>query len=209
LRGVVSVRFGGELSYTLVALVATARPSIAFDRLRGRVRTGRVVVFTALSAALVLGAIHVPAFLPAGADLTSPAQRLYAANLWAQVQVTLVLTCCFLPWLTYALLWRGAPRGAWILGGVALAGTLLATAATVVTLGTYAGLPAQVSGVVSRLDGRSVQLAGERKSYYLALSDSQMTSASSWMKRGAPILMWVSPRGQVGAVEPAQTADAG
>jgi hypothetical protein len=191
-----------------VALVATARPPIAFDRLRGQVRVGRVVLFTALTAALVLGSINVPPFLPAGADLTSTAQRLYAANLWAQVQVSLVLTCCFLPWLTYALLWRGAPRGAGILTGVALAGTLLATGVTVVTLGTYAALPAQVSGVVSRLDGRSVQLAGEGKSYHLALSDGQMASASSWLKRGAPILMWVSPRGQVGAIESTATGDA-
>ncbi|HSO92863.1 MAG TPA: hypothetical protein VLS53_00145 [Candidatus Dormibacteraeota bacterium] len=207
MRGAVGVSFGGESSYTLVASYATARPQI-LDRLRGQVRVGRVLIFTALTAVLVAGAIHVPPFLSAGADLASRAQRLYAGNLWAQVQVSLALTGCFVPWLVYALIWRGVARGAAILAGVSAAGSLLATVMMVVTLGTYAALPAQISGVVSRLEGRSVQLAGQRKTYYLALSDGQMASASAWLKRGAPVLMWVSPRGQIGAIEPTPIGDA-
>ena len=192
-----------------MALIATGRSPIAVDRPRRQVRVRLVLSFAALTAALVAAALHVPPYLSPGADLASPVQRLYAGNLWSQVQVSLALTCCFLPWLTYALLWRGAVRGAGLLTGVAGVGTGLATALTVFTLGTYAALPAQVSGVVSRLDGRTIQLAGKGRAYYLALSDGQMASASTWLKRGAPVLMWVSPRGQVGALEPVATADAG
>jgi hypothetical protein len=180
---------------------------MAVARLRGQVRAGRLAVFLVATAAVVFGALHLPAVVPAGADLANAAQRLYAANLWAQVQVSLVLLCCFLPWLIYALLWRGAARGALTLGGVAFVGTALATGLTVVTLGTYAALPASVGGVVSRLEGRTIQLAGAGRSYYLVLSDQQMASYSSWLKRGAPVVMWVSPRSQVGAIEPAATSD--
>jgi hypothetical protein len=86
-------------------------------------------------------------------------------------------------------------------------GTALATGLTVVTLGTYAALPGSVGGVVSRLQGRTIQLAGGGRNYYLVLSDQQMASSSSWLKRGASVVMWVSPRSQVGAIEPAATSD--
>jgi len=180
-------------------------------RLAGQVRGGRLAVFTAATAVLVLGALHVPAFLPAGADLADPAQQLYAENLWAQVQVSLVLVGCFLPWLIYALLWRGANRGVLILSGVAAVGTALATWVTVFTLGTYAALPSSVGGVVGRLEGRTIQLAGgSGRNYYLVLSDRELASSSTWLKRGAPVVMWVSPRNQVGAIKPAATSgDAG
>ncbi len=204
------VRFGGESSYTVVAVVATARPRMAIDRFRDQVRAGRLVFFIAATAALVIGALHIPTWLPAGADLADPAQRLYAENLWAQVQVSLVFIGCFLPWLIYALLWKGAARGALILGGVAVAGTALATFVTVVTVGTYAALPSLVGGVVSRREGRIIQLAGAGKSYYLVLSDRQLVSSSPWLKRGVRVVMWVSPRSQVGAIEPDSTSvDAG
>ena len=201
------VRFGGESSYTVVAVVATRRPGTAVVRLRGQVRAGRLVVFTAATIALVLCVSHLPSFLPAGADLADPAQRLYAENLWAQVQASLVLIGCFLPWLTYALLWRGANRGVLILGGVAVAGTSLATLVAVMRIGTYAALPSSVAGVVSRLEGRTIELEGAGKTYYLVLSDQQMASSSTWLKRGAPVVMWVSPRSQVGAIEPAAPSD--
>jgi hypothetical protein len=195
------VRLGGHSSYTVVALAASRRNRLAV-RLRGQVRIGRIMVFSAATAVLMIGAMRVPAFSPAGADLANTAQRLYADNLWAQVQLSLLLIGCFIPWLIYAMLWRGAARGAFTLGGVTLAGTALATWLTVATLGTYAALPGSVSGVVSRLEGRTIQLAGTPRTYYLALSDKQLESASGWLKRGAPVLMWVSPRGQVGALEP-------
>ncbi|HEY0492247.1 MAG TPA: hypothetical protein VGD57_02100 [Candidatus Dormibacteraeota bacterium] len=187
-----------------MALVATGR-SLIIGRIRGRVRAGRLLVFTALSAGLVLGALRLPPFLPAGADLANQAQRLYAENLWSQVQLSLVLVGCFLPWLTYALLWRGAARGAAIVAGLALSGTVLATWVTVITVGTYAALPASVVGVVTRVDGRSIQLAGASGAYYLALSDEEMASSSTWLKPGSAVMMWVSRRGQVGAIEAVAT----
>jgi len=184
-------------------MVATRRPGIALERLKGQVRPGRLAVFAATTVVMLFGALHLPAFLPAGADLADPAQRVYAENLWTQVQVSLGLVGCFLPWLTYAMLWKGANRGALILGAVALAGTALATLVAVVTVGTYAALPSSVAGVVSRFQGRTLQLEGAKQTYYLVLSDRQLTSSSTWLKRGAPVVIWVSPRSQVGAIEPA------
>lgn len=200
------MRFGGESSYTLVASVATR--AAALERFQGQVRFGRLAIFTAATLATVLVTLHIPPFLSAGADLANPAQRLYAGNLWSQVQVSLVLLGCFLPWLCYALLWRGAARGALAVTAVALTGTSLATLLTAITLGAYAALPDSMGGVVGRIQGRTIELAGQGKTYYLALSDDQITSATSWLKPGVPVRMWVSPRGQVAALEPA-TADGG
>jgi hypothetical protein len=198
------VRFGGESSYTPVALAATLRAPLALGRFRGQLRPGRMALWLAGTLALLVAALHVEAFIPGGADLADPAQRLYAANLWDQVQISLMLVSCFLPWLLYALLWRGAASGAVVLAAVGFAGTSLGTWLTLLTIGAYLSLPGAVTGVVVQLDGHTVRLDGARGPYYLALSEDQLRASSSWFKTGVPVLLWVSPRNQVGAVEPAR-----
>src|SRR6202162_2504742 len=86
------------------------------------VRFGRVVLTLAVSIALFLLALHVPAFIAPGADMTDSAQRDYAANIWQEPQTSLAMVAVVLPWLVYALLWQGAPWGRRILLAVATAG---------------------------------------------------------------------------------------
>ena len=193
--------FGGESSYTVVALPATAEaPTLAWQ-FSQQVRPIPIVATVAASGLMMLGAMHLPPFMAAGADLADPLQRVYATNLWGQVQVSLLVISGFLPWLIYALAWKGAARGALLLGMVALVGTGLGTWITLVTVDTYAGLPRPVTGTISRLEGRTLSLAGPSATYYLALSDSEMAAAAPSLKVGRSVLLWVSPRGQVGAVE--------
>ena len=45
------------------------------------IRFGRVVLTLVVSIGLVLLALHVPAFMAPGADMTDSAQRDYAANI--------------------------------------------------------------------------------------------------------------------------------
>jgi len=144
--------------------------------------------------------------MAAGADLTHPIQRLYAANLWSQVQVSLAVIACFLPWLVYALLWRGARIGTTGLAILAAAGTVLGTWITLLTVDGYAALPKPVIGTVVRIEGRQLQLAGPPGRYYLAVSDNQIGAAGAWLKPGTSVRLWVSPRGQVGAIEPVSSA---
>ena len=163
------------------------------------VRFGRVVLTLAVSIALFLLALHVPAFMAPGADMTDSAQRDYASNIWQETQTSLAMVAIVLPWLVYALLWQGAPWGRRILLAIATAGVIVTTWFAVLSAQSYAALPRQVVGVVDRVQGRVIALRGEG-SYYLVLSDRELSAAHSWLRTGASVQLWVSPRGHAGAV---------
>jgi len=173
-------------------------------RINGRslpadVRFGRVALTLAVSIALFLVALHVPAFMTSGADMTDSTQREYAANIWQESQTSLALVAIVLPWLLYALLWQGAPWGRRILLAIATTGVVVTTWFAVLSAQSYTALPKQVVGVVERLQGRVIALRGDG-TYYLVLSDSQLSAAHSWLRPGASVELWVSPRGHAGAV---------
>jgi hypothetical protein len=163
------------------------------------IRFGRVALTLAVSIALFLLALRVPAFMTPGADMTDPAQRDYAANIWQESQTSLALIATVLPWLLYALLWQGAPWGRRILLAIATAGVVVTTWFAVLSAQSYAALPKQVVGVVERLQGRVIALRGDG-TYYLVVSDAQLSAAHSWLHPGASVELWVSPRGHAGAV---------
>src|SRR6202171_3780074 len=102
-------------------VTAALRRSLRINGLSlpGDVRFGRVGLTLVVSIALFLLALHVPAFMTPGADMTDPAQRDYAANIWQESQTSLALVALVLPWLLYAMLWQGAPWGRRILLAVA------------------------------------------------------------------------------------------
>jgi hypothetical protein len=173
-------------------------------RINGRllpddVRFGRVVLTLVVSIALFLLALHVPAFMASGADMTDSAQRDYAANIWQETQTSLAMVAIVLPWLVYALLWQGAPWGRRILLAIATAGVVVTTWFALLSAQSYAALPKQVVGVVERVQGRVIALRGDG-SYYLVLSDAELNTAHSWLRPGASVELWVSPRGHAGAV---------
>jgi len=163
------------------------------------VRLGQVAVTLVVSIALFVLALHVPVFMAAGADMTDSAQRDYAANIWQETQTSLALVAIVLPWLVYALLWQGAPWGRRILLVIATAGVVLTTWFALLSAQSYAALPQQVSGVVDRVEGRVIALRGGA-SYYLVLSDRELNTDRSWLRAGASVTLWVSPRGHVGSV---------
>ena len=163
------------------------------------VRLGQVVVTLLVSVVLFLLALHVPAFMAPGADMTDSAQRDYAANIWQETQTSLALVAIVLPWLVYALLWQGAPWGRRSLLAIATVGVVVTTWFALLSAQSYAALPRQVVGVVDRVQGRVIALRGDG-SYYLVLSDRELTAARSWLRAGASIELWVSPRGHAGAV---------
>jgi ABC-type tungstate transport system substrate-binding protein len=173
-------------------------------RINGRlvpadVRLGQVAVTLVVSLALFVLALHVPSFMAAGADMTDSAQRDYAANIWQETQTSLALVAIVLPWLVYALLWQGAPWGRRILLAIATAGVVLTTWFALLSAQSYAALPQQVSGVVDRVEGRVIALR-DGASYYLVLSDRELNTDRSWLRAGASVTLWVSPRGHVGSV---------
>ena len=163
------------------------------------VRLGQVAVTLVVSIALFVLALHVPVFMAAGADMTDSAQRDYAANIWQETQTSLALVAIVLPWLVYALLWQGAPWGRRILLVIATAGVVLTTWFALLSAQSYAALPQQVSGVVDRVEGRVIALR-DGASYYLVLSDRELNTDRSWLRAGASVTLWVSPRGHVGSV---------
>jgi ABC-type tungstate transport system substrate-binding protein len=163
------------------------------------VRLGQVAVTLVVSIALFVLALHVPVFMAAGADMTDSAQRDYAANIWQETQTSLALVAIVLPWLVYALLWQGAPWGRRILLVIATAGVVLTTWFALLSAQSYAALPQQVSGVVDRVEARVIALRGGA-SYYLVLSDRELNTDRSWLRAGASVTLWVSPRGHVGSV---------
>ncbi|HEY4870633.1 MAG TPA: hypothetical protein VIJ03_01915 [Candidatus Dormibacteraeota bacterium] len=182
-------------------MTAAVRRSL---RINGRslpadVRFGRVALTLVVSIALFLVALHVPAFMTSGADMTDSTQREYAANIWQESQTSLALVAIVLPWLLYALLWQGAPWGRRILLAIATTGVVVTTWFAVLSAQSYTALPKQVVGVVERLQGRVIALRGDG-TYYLVLSDAELSAAHSWLRPGASVELWVSPRGHAGAV---------
>lgn len=170
------------------------------------IRAGLVAATLVLSAGLIAGALRLDPFISAGADVSDPTQRIYAANLWQEVQTSLALLAVFLPWLLYGLLFKGSPWGGRILVVAGALGTVGGIGLTVVALAGYAALPRAVTGVVDRADARSLWLRGG-PAVYLVVSDAQLAAARSWLKPGAAVTMWVSPRGQAGYIGPAAAAD--
>ena len=184
-----------------MVVTAAVRRSL---RISGRlvpadVRLGQVAVTLVVSIALFLLALHVPSFMAAGADMSDSAQRDYAANIWQETQTSLAMVAVVLPWLVYALLWQGAPWGRRILLVIATAGVVLTTWFALLSAQSYAALPQQVSGVVDRVEGRVIALR-DGASYYLVLSDRELNTDRSWLRAGASVTLWVSPRGHVGSV---------
>ena len=182
-------------------MTAAVRRSL---RINGRslpadVRFGRVALTLVVSIALFLVALHVPAFMTSGADMTDSTQREYVANIWQESQTSLALVAIVLPWLLYALLWQGAPWGRRILLAIATTGVVVTTWFAVLSAQSYTALPKQVVGVVERLQGRVIALRGDG-TYYLVLSDAELSAAHSWLRPGASVELWVSPRGHAGAV---------
>ena len=182
-------------------VTAAARRSLRLNSrmLPDHVRFGRVLVTLAASIALFLLALHLPAFMAPGADMTDSAQRDYASNIWQETQTSLAMVAIVLPWLVYALMWQGAPWGRRILLAIATAGAIVTTWFAVLSAQSYAALPRQVVGVVDRVQDRVIALHGAG-SYYLVLSDRELSADGSWLKAGASVELWVSPRGHAGAV---------
>jgi hypothetical protein len=182
-------------------VTAAVRESLRINRrmLPDDVRFGRVVLTLVVSIALFLLALHVPAFMAPGADMTDSAQRDYAANIWQETQTSLAMVAVVLPWLVYALLWQGAPWGRRILLAIATAGVIVTTWFALLSAQSYAALPKQVVGVVDQVQGRVIALRGGAD-YYLVVSDEELNADRSWLRPGASVELWVSPRGHAGAV---------
>ncbi len=186
-------------SYMGVALRASSISAKPIGTIVKDVRIGRVALTLGVSVALLLLALHVPPFMPAGADLADAAQRDYAANIWQEMQTSLALLAIVAPWLAYGLLWQGAPWGRRILLAAAAAGVVVTTWFALASAQSYTALPHQITGVVDRLQGRVVSLRGDG-SYYLVISDAELNAAGSWLRPGAYVRIWVSPRGHAGAI---------
>jgi hypothetical protein len=184
----------------MVVTIAVLRSlRISGRSLPADVRFGRVAFTLVVSIALFLLALHVPAYITPGADMTDRAQRDYAANIWQESQTSLALVALVLPWLLYALLWQGAPWGRRILLAIATAGVLVTTWFAGVSAQSYTALPRQVVGVVDRVQGRIIALRGG-PTYYLVVSDREFDADRVWLRAGVTVSLWVSPRGHAGAV---------
>ena len=182
-------------------MTVAARPSLRaawWFPLRD-VRLGRVALTLALSIGLLALALHVPSFLPSGADLTDSGQRAYARNIWQESQTSLALVAIVLPWLVYGLLWQGAPWGRRILLVLATVGVVGTTWLALLSAQSYSALPRQVPGVVDHVQGRTIWLQ-DGANYYLVLSDAELRSAQPWLRSGTPVTLWISPRGHVGSI---------
>jgi hypothetical protein len=182
-------------------VTASVRRSL---RISGRllsadVRIGRVLLTLVVSIALFLLALHVPAFMASGADMTDSAQRAYAANIWQETQTSLALVAIVLPWLVYGLLWQGAPWGRRILLAISTAGVVVTTWFALLSAQSYAALPQQVVGVVDRVQGRVIALRGGA-TYYLVVSDRELNADRVWLHSGVTVSLWVSPRGHAGEI---------
>lgn len=173
---------------------------VAGIRIPGGLRLAHVGFTLLISLLGLVAFLHVPPFMAAGADLSDSSQGEYAQNIWQEVQTSLALVALVLPWLVYALLWPGAAWGRRILLVVSTAAVVFATYLALASAQSYTALPRQVAGVVAQLQGRSISLQGEG-SYYLVLTDAQLSADATWLRPGTQVLLWVSPRGHVGAVE--------
>ena len=170
------------------------------------VRFLRVAMTLVLSVAAMLLVLHVPPFMAAGADLSDSAQRDYAQNIWQETQTSLGLVVLVLPWLVYGLMWQGAAWGRRILIAVATIGVVITTWFALISAQSYAALPQHVSGIVDRIQGRTISLRGGG-SYLLVVSDSELRADQSWLHPGDQVMMWVSPRGHAGSISPAAIGD--
>jgi hypothetical protein len=184
-----------------LVVTAAVRRSLRINArlLSADVRIVRVLLTLVVSIALFLLALHVPAFMAAGADMTDSAQRDYATNIWQETQTSLALVAIVLPWLVYGLLWQGAPWGRRILLAVSTAGVVVTTWFALLSAQSYAALPQQVVGVVDRVQGRVIALRGGA-TYYLVVSDGELNADRLWLRSGVTVSLWVSPRGHAGAV---------
>jgi hypothetical protein len=183
--------------YTVVTLTATLAGLKPRSVSLRTIRLGRVAVTLLLTAGLIMGATRLGALVPAGADLGDPTQRSYALNIWQEAQTSLALLAIFLPWLVYALLFKGSRWGGGILLVVAAVGTMAGTWLTSLSLQSYAALPRLVTGVVASVDGRQLSLSGGA-AVYLVIADPELAAATPWLKPGVPVTLWVSPRGHAG-----------
>jgi len=197
---------GPAASYTVVTLTATLSTLKPRILTRREIRLGHIGITLLLMAGLIVGATRLGAVVPAGADLGDLTQRTYADNIWQETQTSLALLAVFLPWLVYGLLFKGSRAGGSVLLVIALLGTVGGSWLTSLSLQSYAALPRQVSGVVSRVDGRQLSLAGETR-VYLVISPAQLRSADGWLKPGTPVTLWVSPRSQAGYIGGAPSSD--
>lgn len=159
-----------------------------------------------LTVGMVVGATRLGPLVAAGADFGDPTQRSYAVNIWQETQTSLALLAIFLPWLVYGLLFNGSRWGGLILLAAAAAGTVGGTWLTLVSLESYAALPRLVTGVVAKIDGRQLSLAGGR-GVYLVISDAELADDGPWLKAGVPVTLWVSPRGHAGYLGRATSSD--
>ena len=169
-------------------------------------RLGHVALTLAISLLALVAFLHVPPFMATGADLSDSAQGEYAQNIWQEVQTSLGLVALVLPWLVYALLWPGAAWGRRILLALSTAAVVFTTYLALLSAQSYTALPRQVTGLVGQIQGRTIKLQGDG-SYYLVLSDTQLRAEAGWLRPGVGVLLWVSPRGHVGAVERAVLGD--
>jgi hypothetical protein len=169
------------------------------ERLFADVRLVRIGITLAVSLVGVVVFLHVPPFMAAGADLSDGVQRDYARHIWQETQTSLALVSLVLPWMVYALLWPGAAWGRRVLLSLATGAVVVTTWLALISAQSYTALPRQVTGVVSRLAGRSISIQGDG-SYYLVLPDAELQADHSWLKPGASVLLWISPRGHAGAV---------
>jgi hypothetical protein len=194
------------MSYMRVTVAARRSLRVAGLSVPSDIRFMQVGVTLLLSLVAFVLALHIPPFMAAGADLSDSGQRDYARNIWQETQTSLALVALVLPWLVYGLLWHGAAWGRRILLAVATAAVVVTTWLALLSAQSYAALPRQVTGVVDRIQGRTVSIRGAG-SYYLVLSDSELRSAQSWLHPGANVMLWVSPRGHAGSVDPEAIGD--
>jgi hypothetical protein len=148
-----------------------------------------------------VGAAHLPAFLPSGADFRNPDEVVYARNIWQQSQTSLVVLALFIPWLIYGLVMRGARWGRAAVLVLAGAGLLLGLWMAGHSLTLYRAQPMYVSGLVTRIEGRQITLdRGPTRSFYLVVSDTELQAVEEWVRPGVPVALWVAPNGQAGFI---------
>jgi Na+/H+ antiporter NhaD/arsenite permease-like protein len=192
--------------YLVVTVAARRALQVAGQAMPEDVRFLRVAVTLVVSVVALVLALHVPPFMAAGADLSDSAQRDYAQNIWQEVQTSLGLVVLVLPWLVYGLMWQGAAWGRRILIAVATAGVVLTTWFALLSAQSYTALPQHVTGVVDRIEGRTITLRSGG-SYLLVVSDSELKADHSWLRAGTPVMMWVSPREHAGSISPSAVGD--
>jgi hypothetical protein len=196
-------RAGRCTPVTMTATLSALKPRILTGP---RIRLAPVAVTLLISVVLIVGAVRLSPLVTAGADLSDPSQRSYALNIWQETQTSLALLAVFLPWLVYGLLMRGSRWGGVILLALAAIGTVAGTWLTSLSLQNYAALPRLVEGSVARVDGRQLSLTAG-PAVYLVISDAQLAADEPWLKRGASVTLWVSPRGHAGYVGRAAGSD--